>query len=156
MKWGRPISLGVILFTLVALSACKGYKHRYQNSYVEIEKTPCFGSCPVYTLRIEGNGNATMDVKRFRPQIGVFKQKFAAEEINKLFRYLSNLDWLSFEDTYETYYADLPGTVVVFKHQRTFKRIVIPGGAEIPKELEELIARLESYSDSGEWIGEIK
>ena len=33
--------------------------------WVGLERTPCHGRCPVYSLRVHGDGKATLDVGRF-------------------------------------------------------------------------------------------
>lgn len=155
MKTVKPKINGLILLALFTLSACSGYKHRYQKSSIEVETTPCFGACPIYVLTINGNGDAQLNNKMFTPTTGIFTNKFDAKEINNLFKELESLDWDNYSDSYETYYSDLPGTLVTYKHKKVIKQISIPGGAEAPEELLNMIKELKEYTKKEDWAGEL-
>lgn len=48
---------GILLFLFGVMSCATSKPTKSKHPIIEIERTPCFGKCPVYILKIYENGN---------------------------------------------------------------------------------------------------
>lgn len=139
---------GIILIGLLALTlgSCKRVP---PSAYIEFQRTPCFGGCPIYTLKIDGSGMATFEGKRFTEKIGSYSKQLTKEETQKLFNALKEKEWENYKDEYPTRSTDLPSTIFRFHYKKTSKVVVVSG--EHPDELDVLSDMLVSIVDSDGW-----
>ena len=153
MKSRHIANAWIAILVTVLITACGRYKHKFRQSSITMEKTPCFGMCPIYEMTIQGNGQGYLNNKRFTKTIGEFKHTFSPDEVEDLFDQLSEMDWTSYKDEYPTDVTDLPGTRLHFVHKKIDKQVYVPGGAEIPENLESLIRQLEKIAEQSSWAG---
>ncbi|HYX30979.1 MAG TPA: DUF6438 domain-containing protein, partial [Pyrinomonadaceae bacterium] len=79
-------------------------KQNPSNDQITLERTACFGSCPVYKLTIKSDGGVTFDGARFTKTIGVATGKISPAEFRSLVSEFEKLDYFSLSDAY------MPGT----------------------------------------------
>lgn len=72
---------------------------------ITLERTACFGTCPIYKLTITSDGNVTFNGIRFTKTIGTAKGKISASDFRQLVREFEQIDYFSLPDF-------LPGTAV--------------------------------------------
>jgi hypothetical protein len=139
-----------LLFTSEKCSEKQSDKYLYgEDDAVEMSKTVCFGSCPVYNISIKGNGAARYEGIRFVKKEGNFGKKFSAQETNALFNAFEKSDFWSFQDEYTEEVTDLPTTFLTFRHKGKEKKIRMYFG--YPEELETLAGYVAKMAESEGW-----
>lgn len=144
----------MLLSTLLLFTAAKCGKEKYEyteDSSIEIVKTPCFGSCPVYNFSIKGNGMADFNGRRFVELEGQYTRTFPADTTNYIFDTFVQADIFKFENEYTENVTDLPTTYLTFKHGGKTKKIKMYYG--YPEELKALADSLQSLAFSKGWVG---
>lgn len=90
-----------------------------------IERTPCFGICPVYKITIYQSGFTVMHGKRNVPNIGRFSTRLTAEQVKEIIRYAAENKIYDLEGEYiEPRIADFPTTITELNINNRYKRIV--------------------------------
>lgn len=140
--------LGIILIVLSAFS-CSSRKGLQSWSRISMERTPCFGTCPIYTFTLHSTGIAEFNGKRFTEKLGNWTRDFSESELEDLRTFLLEFDPQEFDSLYSTNYSDLPGWVLEFQTERSVKRIEIYG--EHPALLDTFIEKLTSLVESEGW-----
>lgn len=90
-----------------------------------IERTPCFGICPVYKISIYQSGYVVMNGKRNVPNIGWFSTRLTTEQVKEIIRYAEEHRIYNLEGEYiEPRIADFPTTITELNINNRYKRIV--------------------------------
>jgi hypothetical protein len=89
-------SRALAVAAIAALSNCAA--KTASLSTATFERTPCFGTCPVYKISVNGNGDVRFEGIRNVDSVGVFTGRIDASAVQKLAR--------AFEDA--NYFALLP------------------------------------------------
>ncbi len=98
---------------------------------IAFEKTPCFGRCPVYKIKVYQSGFATYEGLNFAERMGLYSTWFSDAEIAKIFEMAEATDYIDFDEDYDDRrVTDLPSTIstLVFdgeKH-RVKARMAVP------------------------------
>ena len=137
---------------------------------IELERTSCFGSCPVYQLTIRGTGNCTYSGRQFVGWRGDAQFELDPATIVGLLNDLYDLDFFVRRDVYtkgetvllqngtvehlETRVTDVPHlilTVRILDYRKSVSMIAIKafGG---PPELLAFGAKIDSLTASSQWI----
>ncbi|MEZ4932349.1 MAG: DUF6438 domain-containing protein [Saprospiraceae bacterium] len=147
------------LFALVLLVASCEPPDPYlydATATIELKKDPCFGFCPVYSIKIDGKGNATYDGQKNVEKVGTWYQTLSPEETNDLFDAFENADFWQFENEYTAQVTDLPTTWVTFildEKNKTIKDYY--GAPEGLKKLESMVeAIVENEENWSQDVGE--
>lgn len=146
------------LILVISFSACKAKlkknSKRFQNLYLSVQTTPCFGTCPIYKIQVFGNGNATLNAERFTEN-----HHFAGEyaiELNDsilldLFSIASPLNWNKYQKEYRSGYSDLPGVVISFSKTAGDTTDIYFEKNYGPKELELIADKIEQIRIQMNW-----
>lgn len=107
------------------------------SDYISIQKTPCFGRCPVYTFTLKGNGEAILKVDtNFTMPKGVYTYQLEKEKVKEIFDAFKLGKIYTFKNEYTGKMTDFPVTYLTYKKGRKTKKIKDHYGA--PKELKNL------------------
>ncbi len=80
-----------------------------------LQKTACFGTCPVYLMRIAADGRAYLHAKQFMDKQGIYTAKFDEETIQTLRTSFEHIQFeRTFKESYRSSRSDLPTTYVTF------------------------------------------
>ena len=142
----------VFLLIALVLPGCKTSSDAagpYANSIIILERTPCYGTCPVYKIQLEGNGIAFLENTRFVEPLGTFKGNVAKGDLNSLFHSFASTDWEQYEDSYDANVSDLPTVKLTWYHSGYQKEISIR--AKHPIELDVLINKVDQVKDKIAW-----
>jgi hypothetical protein len=137
----------LLVFSLLAFSACnknsKDKKSQEAAPVVQMRKTPCFGQCPTYEIKIFENGYVWLKGERHIEQIGIFEAKIGKKELAVLKdRFETNKFW-DLEEVYEKNVTDLPTTYLSYTSGSKSKEVRRTGDApENLTNLEEAVAEL--------------
>ena len=104
---------------------------------ISLNKTACFGTCPVYKIKIYNNQSAIFEGVKFVEKEGSYNFKISKKEINTILNKAKKINFQKMEDEYTELITDLPTTYIMINN----KQIKDYYGA--PKELKELAADLD-------------
>lgn len=148
------LSSCTVLFILtIAFICCTKRKadseyNRFENSVITLEKEPCYGTCPVYTITIKGTGEAVYEGKDHVSKKGKYQKQLGDKETNKLFNAFECSNFSDFRSEYTDNVSDMPTNYLTFEHRGYKKRIRDYYGA--PEELKKLEKMVEEIAESEE------
>ena len=120
---------------------------------VTLERTACFGVCPVYKLTIYGDGRVVYEGIRFVRVGGIITTNISEDEIRQLIAEFQKIDYFSLKDSYEQHNAtDMPSaftSLTVDEKTKTVRHY--HGDLSAPEELTELENKIDQIVDSDQW-----
>ena len=140
----NPVFKVILLMTLALQLSCASPRvGKEEDKVITMEKTECYGTCPVYLLEIYENGTVTLDARRFMDMEGMHFAKLSKEDLNQLIARFVEADFFAFEDSYDSEVSDLPTTYIRFRWEGKSKKIKdYVGAPDSLKQLESLIHAL--------------
>jgi hypothetical protein len=125
---------------------------------IVLERTPCFGVCPVYKLTIHRSGKVQYEGKAHVWEEGSQTRRISAEDFRKLVSKIEEIDFFSLRDRYDGKNPD--GSGVTVTDLPTRKTSVTRGNRTKtvenyfrgPKGLKELEDLIDEVAKSAEWI----
>ncbi len=127
----------------------RGRNHALQrgaDTLLVIEKTPCYGTCPIYSLHFIADGTVKLDARRFVPREGQFVLRMDSAELRE---WIILARQAVFEATHEEApraVPDLPGMRIRLDDSTYFFQVIEP----FPL-LHELARRSDDLLLSPEW-----
>lgn len=80
--------------------------HEPTDVKIVIEQTPCFGSCPVYSVTIHGNGSVVYEGKQHVRIKGTHTYQIPQDSVKELVGLFYERNYFSLDDTYESPVTD--------------------------------------------------
>ena len=113
------------LLLLLCAVSCMGVAPPDQNEISEItlERTPCFGTCPVDTITLHPDGTADYFGKMNVARIGHFKGRFNKDDFARLSKLLTDRKFFDFHASYWPGVTDQPGVATTVKRGDKIKRV---------------------------------
>lgn len=111
----------------LALGSCQARGSAPANDpdvLIGMERGPCFGTCPIYAVTIDGDGNVTYSGQNFVAVTGVHKDKISKEAVQHLLDLFKSADFFSLLDEYRAEVTDNPTMTVALKIGDRSKRVV--------------------------------
>ncbi len=125
--------VALTLFTLGWL-ACNGQQktssaqERFGSAtdslFFSLERTPCFGKCPAYTVTIYRSGYATYEGRTHAPRQGRHTGRVDRATLETLLAKADAIGYFGLEDSYDGPVTDLPSTITRIVSGDRDKRIV--------------------------------
>jgi hypothetical protein len=140
------------LVCIAVLSACKnkGVSSKVASDFsLEIFHSGCRGTCPVYSIQVDGKGNAKYNGRYSVELMGDYTKTLEAKTVEALSQAINDAHFWDFQDEYGGGVADLPSvrtTVTMDGKTKSVHDI-----REAPKELRELEAKLEELIGEAGW-----
>ena len=75
-------------------------------SEIRLERTRCLTSCPAYTVTIRADGSFSYTGSFNAPHMGQHTGKVDAGQLQQLLRYIGEIDFMTFEQSYLSPYLD--------------------------------------------------
>jgi hypothetical protein len=107
-----------------------------------MEKTPCYGACPVYTIKIDQRGNGLFEGVENTEPIGLYSFRLSKKQVQKLNESFLKAGFFEMEDSYHEHVTDLPTIYLTYHSDGRTKKIMDYYGA--PRELKELEDQIEA------------
>jgi Domain of unknown function (DUF6438) len=126
---------------------------------ITLERTRCFGACPVYTVSIDAKGNVVYEGRRFVQVQGRVTDRIPVSRVAALLATAERIGFFELRDQYrtkknpdgsETIVTDLPTTFVTITSGGRSKRIEDYFGA--PDSLKELERQIDDAAGTKRWI----
>lgn len=160
-----------ILTTLV-LTACGGRAPRAQEPSqttasepaISLERTSCFGICPVYTISVSPSGQVAFEGRAHVLHLGSATGQIPPQRVDSLLGELEKAGYFRFANGYAAsepvcgrYVTDLPAVITTVRLRGRTKRIEHDHGCgAAPGALAVLEKRIDEVLGSDEWIGSKK
>jgi hypothetical protein len=127
---------------------------------ITLERGPCFGTCPVYSVTLDGTGAVLFEGRRFVADTGISTGHVPVARIDSLVADLAAGGYFDFADRYaagepgcERYATDLPSVITEVRAGGRSKRIAHDHGCmEAPEALTALEGRIDSVAGVARWI----
>lgn len=148
-------SIGIAAFVLIGLtsltmSSSAAAQAIPEDFVITLERTACFGACPVYAVSIDRNGNVTYDGTRFVRVVGRQTDRIPVRLVAALVETVDRIRFFDLDDKYRQLITDLPTTFVTVTRGGRSKRIEDYFGA--PKSLKELERQIDDTARTARWI----
>ena len=122
---------------------------------ITLQRTPCLGFCPVYSLEILGDGSVTYEGSYFVAVEGTRTASIPAGQVRLLVERFNEIGYFQFEDAYLCLLPDIASYATSFTDGAREKGIVRCGN-QGPQALEELEDFIDTIVDSQHWVGELQ
>ncbi len=109
---------------------------------VELKRTPCYGYCPVYTVKIDKNGKGLFEGVENVEKIGGYSFKLKQDELADMEKDFLQIDFYQLKNIYDGQVSDLPTTYITYHKEGRRKKIMDYYGA--PEELRSLENSIET------------
>jgi hypothetical protein len=131
---------------------------------ISLERTPCFGTCPVYTISVSPSGQVTFQGRAHVRLLGTATGRITPRRVDSLLIELEKAGYFRFASRYAAseqacgrYVTDLPAAVTTVSLRGRTKRIEHDHGCgSAPGALAVLEQRIDEVLGSSEWIGSKK
>jgi len=128
---------------------------------VSLERTPCYGSCPVYRVTISRGGMVRFEGTRFVTRAGADSAQLAKEAVDSLLAELDRGGFFEFEERYVSgapacglYATDLPSAITSVDDGSRSKRVRHDRGcSDAPGALATLENRIDEVAGTARWTG---
>ena len=155
----KLLLVAALLSLLVSsIAGCTGNQSNASNNYddvvITLERTPCFGTCPVYSLTIHGDGTVVYEGKDFVEVKGTAETTMSQGKVDKLLSEFDKADYFSLKDGYtERTITDAPTVITSITIDGKSKTIEhYRGDLSAPDKLSELEDKIDTIVESQQWI----
>ena len=130
----------MILFSI--LLSC-GLTKKANTSEIELiislQRTACFGTCPIYKIEIFSDGSGIYTGTRFVENIGAAKFNLSETQMNLILTQAEAIGFANMKEEYSELISDLPTTFIQIKDKKIRD---YTGAPKTLKNLENLIDQL--------------
>ena len=135
------LSSSLLLSLLLLMPACRAMpQHTEQDILCTMEKTSCFGTCPVYELKIYHDGWARLKGTAHTPYIGNYQLKLSPKDVLLVKKAFRDAGFFDLDEKYYANVSDLPTTYLYYHDGTQSKKVMDYYGA--PPNLKQLEAYL--------------
>lgn len=138
-----------LLVVTLFLSVLSITAQKNKLSSVYMERTPCFGRCPWYTIYIESNGLIRYEGKKDTDLLGQYEGTVPKDEVSALFKWLQKQSLPKVEASYPVTISDLPRLHVAYKNKGV--NVAIKNAQEGPAFWKEYADRMDVILQKATW-----
>ena len=107
-----------ILFFSSCFNLTKQKELQSPKIIISLEKTACFGRCPVFKIIIYNNGEALYNGKKFVKKVGEYELKVNKREIDKILSKAKKIGFNNLKNEYSERITDLPTTYIMINNKK--------------------------------------
>ena len=139
----KGINAYLIVFVFLHITSCTGTtKITDDQLLIQLKKTPCYGTCPVYTIKIDQKGNGIFNGFENTDYTGLYSFRLNNKQLEGLITSFEQSGFFEMEDKYHGYVSDLPTIYLTYQSDGKKKKIMDYYGA--PPELKDLEKQIET------------
>jgi hypothetical protein len=144
-------ALGLFWTILVLFgSSCASKKNATDTAVLSLQRTACYGTCPIYTIELFADGKAKFTGERFTEKLGTWEKQFDYSEVSDLLKMAKSEKWPRYSDEYRSGVSDLPSNILGINRKNKSYTIRIEG--EHPEALDVYTKALIRLAESDGWI----
>lgn len=119
--------------------------------FLYYQKTPCFGTCPIFKMTIYQSGYAIYEGDNFVDMMGTFQARFSDEHMASISAVARHIGYFDMGERYDDpMVTDLPSTIVEMIDERGERKKVL-NRYQGPAELQDLYKLINEIIDQVEW-----
>jgi hypothetical protein len=143
-----------IILSAIVLFACGAFAKEPLDMVITLERTMCFGTCPVYKLTIYGNGEIVYEGKKHVKEQGNRTARISEDKVRGLISEFERLGYFELKDSYIARgITDMPSAITsITIGSRTKAVRHYYGDKSAPRDLMELEKRIDTISGSSQWV----
>ena len=121
---------------------------------IRLDRTACFGTCPIYTVELGGNGAVRFRGARFVALPGEHHASVAAADVRALFERFRQADFFRLYDTYRADITDSPAYVLTLRYDGHAKSVLDYVGTAkgMPDAVTDLENEVDRVAGTRRWI----
>lgn len=129
---------------------------------ITLERTPCFGTCPVYKLEIFADGKVVYEGKDFVKRKGTVQGRITKAAVQQLVREFNRINYLRLDDEYISegpncpeWWTDSPSAVTSINwkgRQKTIRHYHGCRGAKVLDQLTALEQKIDQVAKTRRWV----
>ena len=131
--------LVLILFFTSCFNFTKQKELQSPEKIISLEKTACFGRCPVFKIIIYNNGECLYNGIKFVEKSGEYNLKIKKREIDEILSQAKEIGFDNLKNEYSERITDLPTTYIMINNKKIKDYYGAP--TEL-KDLEKLIEKI--------------
>ncbi|MEM9052148.1 MAG: DUF6438 domain-containing protein [Bacteroidota bacterium] len=117
---------------------------------VAFEKTPCFGRCPVFKIKVYKSGFAVYEGLNFAEKMGLYSYRFSREDLEIIYKMAEEIDYFNLEAEYnDPRVSDLPSIISKISINEKSHRVKARMGT--PEELKDFHENLGIMLNERDW-----
>lgn len=121
---------------------------------ITLERTPCFGTCPVYTVEIYADGTVKYNGEKFVQVLGEQTSQIDPQTVTAMVAAFDSLGYFDWNDFNSMTISDLPSTITSVTRDGVTHRIDRYGGDHnAPLELIYLEQWIDVMANTAQWTG---
>ncbi|WP_435018613.1 DUF6438 domain-containing protein [Tundrisphaera sp. TA3] len=115
---------------------------------ITLERTPCFGTCPVDVIVLRSDGTAEYLGEEYVERHGKYRGKVSKEDFDRLARLLAEVKFFDLKEAYTAPISDLPTYITSVKRGKATKKVsnyadAAPKGlGEVEKEIVKVMEKI--------------
>jgi PKD repeat protein len=126
----------------------------HEELIITLERTACFGTCPVYSLRIKGDGTVIYSGVDYVRIQGIQETTIGADAINQLVAEFEKANYFSLNDSYTSFgVSDMPSantSITIGDKTKAINHYL--GDRTAPQQLTALEDKIDEIVNSAQWI----
>ncbi len=117
---------------------------------IRMQRTLCFGKCPVDILTIRESGRAVYEGQKNVERKGMYQKTVQGETLQRILQKAQDIGFFELQKEYDQpKVTDIPSTILTIRDRGQSHRVKARYG--VPDGLEELIAEIEKVIESEGW-----
>lgn len=127
-----------------------GVKSAGDSLKMAFSKTPCFGQCPVYDVKVYESGYAVWEGKNFTERMGIYTTTVNATDRQKFFAEAESRGFFEFDEKYDNpAVQDLPSSSLMLRRDGIRHRVTIR--INVPNEVKDYFADAQQFFEGLDW-----
>jgi hypothetical protein len=126
---------------------------------IELRRTPCFGTCPIYTVQVDADGSVLYEGAQHVATEGARHAEASPEAVARLWAGVQS-GFFDLDERYEyghpgcaSYVTDMPGIVLTVRAEGREHRVYLDGGCEgAPRLIGQLALEVDEVAGSDRWV----
>jgi hypothetical protein len=102
-------SILTILTVLACAAQTRTAQYRDQITEVTLERTACFGTCPIYKVTLRSDGTILYEGQRFVQMMGTYRG--TAYGFDRLAKFILKENYFDLKDDYSANVTDMPSAI---------------------------------------------
>jgi Domain of unknown function (DUF6438) len=132
------------------------------DTLITLERTVCYGTCPIYKMTISSNGSVVFEGRRFVKKVGTAKSAISQEQLRVLLAAFEKIRYFELRDRYEQpedgceqWVTDNPSAITSLTlngKSKSVRHYHGCSGIEVLTELGKLEQAIDDAVNSAQWI----
>jgi hypothetical protein len=121
----------------------------HKSLFFSLKRTPCLGTCPVFSLEVYSDGFVKYIGKNYVELIGDYSGSLSPDQLADVEVLFNNADFYAFDAEYNDGRLDIPATIIEYSGPEGDKKV--EARTEIPKNFRLLASELEKLIKEIDW-----